>query len=69
HVLMCELKHKDVSAQTIACLEQVLAQDPRPHYQSDPDRVYAMEFAGLEVKFTVTGDVLTVLSITELKDK
>ena len=34
-------------------LEGVLAADPRPHYQNDPTRTYAMEFAGIEIKFSV----------------
>lgn len=42
---------------------QVLAQDPRPSYQRDPDRVYGMEFGGWEVKFTVRGDILTVTAL------
>ena len=41
----------------------VLAQDPRPSYHSDPERVYGMRFGGLEVRFTVDGDRLTVLEI------
>lgn len=41
----------------------VLAQDPHPSYHSDPQRVYGMEFAGLEVKFRVQDGVLTVLTI------
>ncbi len=41
----------------------VLAEDPRPAYQADPERVYGMAFARLEVKFTVSGDTLTVLSV------
>ena len=45
-----------------AALTGVLANDPRPRYQHDSSRVYALEFAGLEVKFTVNGDVLTVIS-------
>ena len=36
-----------------AALLAVLAQDPRPQYQDDPERVYGMAFAGLEVKFRV----------------
>ena len=36
---------------------------PRPAYQGDPDRVYGMAFAGLEVRFTVAGERLTVLSL------
>ena len=46
-----------------AALLGVLAEDPRPAYQGDPDRVYGMAFAGLEVRFTVAGERLTVLSL------
>lgn len=41
-------------------LRELLAQDPRPSYQDDPNRLYGMEYAGLEIKFTVEGDLLTV---------
>lgn len=41
----------------------VLAQDPRPSYQEDPERVYGMEFAGVEVKFRVEGERLTVCNV------
>lgn len=44
-------------------LTGVLSRDPRPSYQHDPDRVYGMAFAGLEVRFTVDGDVLHVRSV------
>lgn len=44
-------------------LIQVLAQDPRPSYQSDPQRIYGMEFAMLEVKFKVEGKKLTVYKV------
>lgn len=49
-------------------LRGVLAQDPRPHYQDDPDRVYGFGFAGLEVKFSVDGNQLTVLNIQKQAD-
>ena len=38
----------------------VLARDPRPSYQHDPDRVYGMAFGGCEVGFSVDGDTLHV---------
>ncbi len=41
-----------------------LAQDPRPAYQNDADRVYVMPFGGMEVSFRVEGDTLTVADIT-----
>jgi len=47
-----------------AALLAVLAQDPRPQYQDDPERVYGMAFAGAEVKFRVSGGRLTVTEIT-----
>ena len=45
-------------------LQGVLENDPRPSYQHDPERVYGMEFSGLEVHFVVDGAVLTVIGIT-----
>lgn len=48
-------------------LTEVLAQDPRPSYQHDSERVYGFGFARLEVKFTVDGDVLTVCGVTAQK--
>ena len=44
-------------------LRGVLAQDPRPHYQNNPDRVYGFTFAGMEVRFSVAGGVLTVREV------
>ena len=49
-----------------AALSGVLANDPRPRYQRDPERVYAMEFAGLEVKFSVDGEELIVKEIEKI---
>ena len=46
-----------------AGLRGVLAQDPRPSYQRDPERVYGFTFAGLEVRFTVADGRLTVCDI------
>lgn len=44
-------------------LPGVLEQDPRPSYQDAPDRVYGMAFGSWEVKFSVQGKRLTVLSL------
>ena len=44
-------------------LRGVLAQDPRPHYQNDPGRIYGFGFAGMQVKFSVEGTCLTVREI------
>lgn len=44
-------------------LRGVLAQDPRPHYHDDPERIYGFGFGGMEVKFSVNGKLLTVQDI------
>lgn len=45
-------------------LPEILAQDPRPSYQEDPERIYGMEYAGMNIRFQVRGNVLTVCEIT-----
>lgn len=42
----------------------VLAQDPRPSYQDDPERVYGMAFGQLDVKFRVENGRLIVVAVT-----
>ena len=49
-----------------AALKGVLAQDPRPSYQNDPDRSYGLTFAGFDVRFRVNGDVLTVFEVEKV---
>lgn len=41
----------------------ILAQDPRPHYQQDPERVYGMEYAGMEIRFRVEKNRLIVCEV------
>lgn len=43
-------------AEKFEVLREILASDPRPHYHDDADRVYALEFAGREVKFRIKSD-------------
>lgn len=52
-----------VPAEKRAALRGVLQNDPRPRYQRDPERVYGLQFAGQNVKFTVEGDRLTVKDV------
>ena len=44
-------------------LIEILAHDPRPQYQNDPERVYGLAFGGIEVKFKVEGMLLSVVAI------
>lgn len=47
-------------------LLDVLAQDPRPQYQNDPERMYQFEFGGVHVEFTVDGKLLRVQTIRKI---
>ena len=47
----------------------VLKQDPRPAYDTDETRVYGVEFAGYDVRFTVAGELLTVKELVKLNTK
>ena len=44
-------------------LIEVLAHDPRPQYHDDPERIYGMTFANMEIKFKVNGMKLTVIAV------
>lgn len=42
---------------------ECLADDPRPAYQTDSNRIYNMKFSGYEIKFKVNSEVLTVVAV------
>ena len=46
-------------------LLKVLEQDPRPSYHRDEKREYGFEFAGFEVKFTVSGTTVSVHDVVK----
>ena len=52
-----------VPGEKLDALKAVLRCDPRPRYQNNPQRIYGMEFAGLDVRFRVEGNRLTVTEI------
>lgn len=56
---------KTVPAAKQDALIGVLSHDPRPSYQGDPERVYGLSFAGLNIRFTVDENTLKVIEITD----
>ena len=56
-------REETVPAEKRAALRGVLANDPRPRYQDDPERVYAMSFASMTVRFRADGEKLTVTEV------
>ncbi len=54
-----------VPAEKLPGLLEVLSHDPRPSYQSDPDRRYGLSFGGLDVRFTVSDGAVHVFDVIE----
>jgi tRNA-Thr(GGU) m(6)t(6)A37 methyltransferase TsaA len=65
-VLPKELSERVEDRSVIPSLIETLQLDPRPSYHNDPEREYGMLFAGYNVRFTVTEDVLNVIDITPI---
>lgn len=55
-----------LTEEKLTALTALLAGDPRPGYQDDPDRIYGVAFAGYNFRFTVKDRVLTVISAEPL---
>lgn len=55
------LKEQGLTDGKIEILKDVLAQDPRPHYQKDPHKVYGMPYEGMDIHFSVSDRTLTVV--------
>ncbi len=41
----------------------VLAQDPRPAYQNDPQRIYGLMFGTQNISFRVQENILSVMAV------
>ena len=52
----------------LAAVKECVADDPRPSYISDGNRVYGMLYGGYDIKFTVNGEVAEIISAEE-KDR
>ena len=62
-VVMADDLRAQFTAEELEALLAVLAEDPRPQYHDDAERVYGMPFAGRDVRFRVSGNVLTVVLV------
>ena len=53
------------SSTQIEALKEILAQDPRPGYQDEPNRRYGMLYGGDDIRFNISGDTLTISEVVE----
>ena len=49
-----------------AAIVDLLSHDPRPSYQNDPARIYGLNFAGFDIRFTVENETLYVKEVIHL---
>lgn len=52
---------KAMSQEELQTLINVLALDPRPHYQHDSEKVYGMTFMNKEIRFVVIDDAVCIV--------
>ncbi len=58
---------EELRGEKFSALEEILALDPRPGYQDDPERIYAFTYGNYTVRFKVSEDKLTVTDIEEIQ--
>lgn len=49
-------------------VKEMLAQNPIPRYQNDPDRIYGVAFDCYNIRFFIAHDILTVVAVTSLEE-
>lgn len=47
-------------------LKNCIADDPRPSYHNDPERIYSMKFAEFDIHFTVSENIAIVIAVDRL---
>lgn len=62
-VIPQDISSKVQDKSVLESLVQTLSLDPRPSYHDDPERVYGLSFAGMNIRFKVYLTVLTVIEI------
>ena len=65
-VVFPEQLQQHFASESLAALTRVLALDPRPQYQDNPNKVYGMPYEGYDIRFRVADGVLTVVGIERL---
>ena len=55
------------SSESLSALTRVLALDPRPQYQDNPDKTYGMPYEGYDIRFRVANGTLTVLEVKKIR--
>lgn len=68
-VRLAESVRRQLTEQEAATLADILALDPRPHYQKDPNRIYGMPYGKWDVKFRMADGEVQVVGISTTNEK
>lgn len=68
-VRLAESVRRQLTEQEAATLADILALDPRPHYQKNPNRIYGMPYGKWDVKFRVADGEVQVVGISTTNEK
>lgn len=63
NVFIPEEIKENITKDDLEVITKILENDPRPHYQNDPERIYAFEFLNYHIEFKVKENFLTVISV------
>ena len=55
----------DIEPKTAKIIKELLSQDPRPQYKSDPERIYGMAYGGYNVRFRVDGGEVYIIDVSK----
>ena len=65
-VASAPISSQAISPEDIQTITRLIAQNPRPQYQTDEDRIYAMRYSCYEVKFSLKDGVAVVHSVARV---
>ena len=60
------LRQDKIDQQTLTEIEAVLAQNPKPAYQQDAEKIYGLQFATFNLKFIIAEQQLLIHAIEEV---
>ena len=69
NVFVPEMIEKEFDSRTLSALKGVLADDPRPAYQDDGERIYRILFAGKDIGFRVENGNIEVTDCINAEQK
>ncbi|MDO5686674.1 MAG: tRNA (N6-threonylcarbamoyladenosine(37)-N6)-methyltransferase TrmO [Neisseria sp.] len=64
-----ESQNKGLNQETVALIEQSLAQDPRPAHQHGKDKEFVMQVSAYDVRFMCIQQTVYIISVTSTTDK